>query len=74
MCYNLPFNELIVREANGGFLAGHFGLNKTLDISGSISFGQKRGRIFIELCQDALSATRPTVSSIKAFILLCQSL
>jgi len=27
-----PLRELLVREAHGGSLARHFGLNKTLDI------------------------------------------
>jgi len=27
-----PLSKLLVRQAHGGSLAGHFGLNKTLDI------------------------------------------
>ena len=38
-----PFRELLVREAHGGSLAGHFGINKTLDILREHFFWPKMG-------------------------------
>jgi len=39
-----PLRELLLKEAYGGSLAGHFGLNKTLDILREHFFSPKKGQ------------------------------
>jgi len=62
-----PLRELLVRETHRGSLTSHFGLTRPWISSGSISFGLEWEKMFIGLCRDVPSATRPKANSIRAF-------
>ena len=60
------WRELLVREAHGGALAGHFGLNKTIDILREHFYWPKMGETFTRSSQPVLFVKRLKADFTKA--------
>ena len=64
--------ELLVSEAYGGGLMGHFGVRKTLDVLHELFFLPKIKRMWREFVLDALHVGRPNLESYHMdYTLLC---
>ena len=67
----ISMRELLVREAHGGGLMGHFGVRKTLDVLHEHFFWPKMKRDVKRVCS-ALHVARPNLESYHmAYTLLC---
>ena len=74
---NSSICELLVCEAHGGGLMGHFGVRKTLDMLHEhfFFFCQRGNVMWRELVLDALPVGRPNLESYHMdYTLLCQYL
>ena len=61
-----PLRHLIMKEAHGGPLPGHFGINKTLEYLRCTFIGLRWVRVHIRSSQDVTFTIWLEVTSIKA--------